>query len=190
VLKDYGLLTAADAALLATQLSDVSRRFPTGTLNILEIGIHEGKTARAIARHLEGLERSFQFFGVDNGKDMDIQAPFVGAVLINGDSADVYNAVPNTLHLAFIDGCHCINHVALDYLHYGRKVVQGGILVFHDTGALMQGKDYQHGPDMPDFYAATRRALDLVGIAGDKRWRMVAESDAEDWGGCRAYERV
>jgi hypothetical protein len=191
VLKDYGLLTAHDAALISDCLTDVARRFPSGNLNILEIGVHDGKTARSIAAWMEGLERPFQYFGIENGKDLGLQRPpFVGASVTHGDSVEVYRAIPSQLHFVFVDGCHCINHVALDFLHYGRKVVVGGLLLFHDTGVGAQGRDYQHGPDHPDHYIAVRAALDLVGLPGDKRWRLVKEVDAANWGGVRAYERV
>lgn len=190
MLKTYGLLTEADAGLIARCLVDVGRAFPTGTLNILEIGVHDGKTAWGMASVLADMGRSFQYFGVDNSKDLEVEPPFVGASIVRGDSVEVYGAIPNDLHFAFIDGCHCINHVALDALHYGRKVVKGGILAFHDTGALAQGRDYQHGPDAPDHYIAVRRALDLIGMGGDKRWRLVGDVDAENWGGVRAYERT
>lgn len=190
MITEYGLLTAADATLIGDSLAALAGRFPGQSLEMVEIGIREGTTSRAIARHMTGT--SFRYWAVDSARDMPVAPPFSGAQLVLGDSTEVYHRVPEHLHFVLIDGCHCINHVALDFLHYGARVVPGGIVVFHDTGQRMQGRDYQqHGPrDRAEFAVGVRAAIRLLGVEKNARWLKVAESDAEDWGGAMVFMRV
>lgn len=192
MLRNYGLLTPADAEILGGRFLEVARRFPGQTLQVVEIGFREGNTARAIATLLNERGIPFQYHGVEVGRDLGRpSAPFVGAHMVVGDSTEVYHRLPANLHLVFIDGCHCVNHVTLDILHYGARIVQGGELILHDTGERMQGKDYQqHGdPLLPEFSCGVLRALELLRFDDDPRWKQVAAADAANWGGIRAYRR-
>lgn len=188
MLTDYGLLTAADAELLGRMLDRVSKDF--GKPTILEIGFREGITSRAIARHMG--DRPFRFIGLDSGRDgFHVVPAFPGAEVVVGDSCDSFERVAGPLHLVIIDGCHCVNHVMLDFLHYGALVPKAGIVYFHDTGTRMQGKDYQgHGPKSPAYHVAVLQAIEKLGLDQEgSQWDIVALSDAEDWGGARAYFR-
>lgn len=190
MLTDYGLLTAADAELIGNSLANLAGRMPGVTLELVEIGIREGVTSRAIARHMHGTP--FRFWAIDSARDMPVASPFPGAELVLGDSTEVYYRVPEHVHFVLIDGCHCVNHVLLDFLHYGARVVSGGLVVFHDSGVRMQGRDYQqHGPrELPEFSTGVRRAIEMLGINSNPAWRLWGESDEADWGGAMIFERL
>lgn len=188
MLTNYGLLTAADAELLGRMIDRVAGRFTTPT--ILEIGMREGLTSRAIQAHMG--PRPFRFIAVESGRDgVPVRPPFDGAEVVHGDSCDSFERVSAPLHFVLIDGCHCVNHVILDFLHYGALVPSGGIVYFHDTGQRMQGKDYQgHGPVTPAYHVAVLMGIERLGLDRDSsQWEIEAMSDGEDWGGARAYVR-
>jgi hypothetical protein len=188
-LTNVGLLNGADVKVLKNGLLLASTRF--SPLNFVEVGINNGNTARAVAHALEG--RDFTYTGIDNETDMKISPPFEGAALILGDSADVFSdeKLPKEIHFLLIDGCHCVNHVLLDFLHYGSRVAQGGLLFFHDTAPHWQGfqGDRQgHGPQLPEFCIGVLKALEKVSPILEKDWSLVAES-FPSWGGARLYQR-
>ena len=137
-LEGYGLLTPADAELVGNALANLAGRMPGVTLELVEIGIREGLTSRAIARHMQGTP--FRFWAIDSARDMPVGPPFPGAELVVGDSTEVYHRVPERLHFVLIDGCHCINHVMLDFLHYGARVVPGGLVRIPRLGRAHAGQ--------------------------------------------------
>ncbi len=70
------------------------------------------------------------------------------------------------INFAFIDGCHCYQCVMKDFINVGVKLVQGGIVVFHDTGLSIQSPDNhsKHGKHM----IYTRLAVeDIIKVFGD-----------------------
>jgi hypothetical protein len=185
-LVNYGLMSVEDAGLIARLLDQLSADFQH--VNILEIGVRGGETSRSISSYMG--TRPFSYWGIDNGRDMPVAAPFIGAHLIVGDSAEVSDSVPHGLHLVIIDGCHCKNHVILDWDNYSRKVVDGGVVVFHDTDPAVQGRDYQgHGPQTPDFHIAVLSALDQIGTRMG-RWELIARTSADQWGGAMAFKKI
>lgn len=98
---------------------------------ICEIGLGDGRTLAGIVELLP----SATCYAVDNGQHESArsvwdQAP---AIVIKGDSAVAHGQVPDGLDFLLVDGCHCENHVMLDFLNYGPKVVTGGCVFFHDA---------------------------------------------------------
>lgn len=223
----YGLITEIDAKQLEQALYEAVRRFEArGPLldedeedprrfRVLEIGVCHGDTSRGIKAFLDGLgwcdrqgnDRPFplDFWCIDNQRDKPIEAPFPGANLVLGPSEEVYPQIPRGegFDFVFVDGCHCLNHVALDFLHYGDMVRPGGFLMFHDMAPQTQNKrDYQgHGPRLedgraahPDFGTASREAARLLGLLDNRRtdWRKAWEchDEALNWGGVLVVERL
>jgi len=199
----YGLLTPTDADALEAALTLAHRNARDRheqTFRVLEVGICHGDTSRGI-RAFVGSGAIFEplpldFWCIDNGRDRAIEVPFPGATLILGPSEEVYTQVPGAFDFVLIDGCHCVNHVALDALHYGDRVKPGGLMMFHDTSPRAQGKlDWQgHGPkDHPDFGTASLEAVRLVGLLDERRrdWRVFSRThDDQDWGGTLVVERL
>jgi hypothetical protein len=186
-LPTYGLLTEHDAETIGSALEDVIKRFPHP--NIVEIGVRDGTTARGIDQLLR--PRPFTYIGVDSARDLgELKQPFPGARIVIGDSAEVYEQVPESLHFVLVDGCHCVNHIILDFIRYGQRLVKGGLMAIHDAAPGMQGKDYQgHGPQTPDFHVATTRALDILNPLNTGMWSLHSQSQFIDWGGTIIYRK-
>lgn len=69
------------------------------------------------------------------------------------------------INFAFVDGCHCHQCVMKDFLNVKEKLVENGIIVFHDTGRSIQSEGQsKHGLDM--IYARTA-VEDILGSFGD-----------------------
>lgn len=186
ILPSYGLLTPEDAALIARGLEAAFARFPNPV--VVEIGIWDGGTARGIRGFAS--DRPFRYYAVDNSQDVPAAVPFEGAQLVRGDSGEVYDQVPLECHFVLLDGCHCVNHVILDFLHYGARVVGGGLLAMHDVAPGMQGRDYQkHGPRIPDFHVATTRGLELLASILELEWVEIGRETASDWGGTILFQK-
>lgn len=162
-------------------------------IKILEIGICHGHAAKEMKNVLDGKGISFDYYGIDSERDRKIDLPF-GNVII-GDSSEVYNQLPDDFHFILIDGCHCVNHVILDFIHYSNKLLKNGYILFHDTASCIKDKkDYQeHGPrENSDFYIAVRRALELLRIDDRNDFVKVLEgSDSSfDYGGITVYKKI
>lgn len=161
-------------------------------LILVEIGTYNGKTARGMKNCVESLGKKINYWGVDNGTQSNLEPPFEGANMISGDSAEVFERVPDNIHFLFVDGCHCGNHVILDTLHYGKRVRVGGVMTFHDTGPACQHtmKD-PHGPHVPWFHNSVNAAHALMGFPTPE-WRKVFEGfdPTRSVGGTTSYQKL
>jgi hypothetical protein len=193
---DYSGITNLDARNIEETLLKTYNHFKT-KLRIIEIGVCAGCTARGMKNFLDKKQIPFEYFGIDNGRDGNIQLPFPEATLILGDSAKVYYKVPGQFHFVFIDGCHCILHTMLDFLLYGDKLLIGGFVVFHDTSPLVQGLDpYQDGTDSPqisDFAIACKKGIELLKFENRNDWEKIIDTyDYTDKlrGGVTIYKKI
>lgn len=165
------------------------------TISVCEIGMHDGGTARGIESFVNAYGCALSYIGIDpdDGTKRPRHVPAGGKVIV-GDSAEVYGQVPDGLDIVWVDGCHCLNHVVLDTLHFAPKVRVGGFLCFHDVNPSCQGWGHQyHGPDTPEF------AVDVVHALAALRfpwpgWELFMERcpDPKENIDCgtRAYRRV
>lgn len=106
-------------------------------------------------------------------------------------SAESFYKVPGEFDLVLIDGCHCVNHVILDTLHYGAKVKPSGFLMFHDTAAhLQQTMRDPHGPDHPMFYNSVLQAHRLMGFPSAE-WKLVMDvsEPSSKIGGMQVFQK-
>jgi len=198
----YGVLTNTDVKVIEWSLSQLKENFdPQEILNVVEIGVRDGKTSRGINKKLNQLKIKFKYWGIDSGKELKYQEPpFSGANLIIKDSTDAFLDLPHNLHWVFIDGCHCVNHVMLDFLNYGYKVVKNGLIVFHDTNENSQSSSkrprwsYQgHGDiDSPEFGTAIKLAFKKLDILNMPQWKLLCnkfEPD-KDLGGVAVFQKI
>lgn len=186
----YGFLTPTDVQVLERGLQRAMDAFP-GSIRVVEIGVYHGDTSRGIKDYVEKHGRELDYCGFDSQRDKPITPPFEGATVHLGDSADTYLLAPSVIHFLLIDGCHCANHVMLDFLNFGDRVTVHGLVFFHDVNPKAQGKmDYQgHGPRHVDFGTATLEALRKLG--GLPGWIQIArEHDSQDWGGAALFQRL
>ena len=191
----YGLLSNVDIQSLEGSIRLAHETFPAQALTVVEIGICHGDTSRGIRDYLNGLGVAFSYHGFDSQRDKQISPPFEGASLHLGDSAEIYHEAPEGIHWLMIDGCHCVNHMMLDFLHFGDRVAKGGVAIFHDVSPLSQNKcDYQgHGPNIADFGTACREGIRKLGLYDGFRtdWVLIKE-DWEpnlNWGGVAVFQK-
>lgn len=183
----YGAILQEDVEGLEMALSELI--FPKtlcgDTIRVCEIGMHDGNTARGIQNFIQGAGRKLTYWGID--PDPGTSRPRYipeGATVIVGDSAEVFNQVPDGMDLIWVDGCHCFNHVVIETLHYSRKVRPGGFLCFHDTNPSGQGKGYQyHGPNIPEFGIDVNHALEAIKFPWSP-WTLVYDKSPTDVPDC------
>jgi len=198
---NWGILTDTDVELIMESLSMLVERFGREeTLKVMEVGVCRGKTSRGIKHELDRLRAVYEYWAVDSGAGMagNVLPPFEGCRLVIGNSEESYMEFPDDLHWVFIDGCHCINHVMLDILHYAPKVRDGGLIVLHDTSPLAQAcnrhpPDYQkHGPRHADFGTAILAAFDKLDVEHRRDMQLVRSAQDEDacWGGVSVFKKV
>lgn len=200
----YGLISETDARCLEKTIDLIALHSPGEKINVTEIGVFDGQTARGIYEYVSskqygGLGISHDapmilfnyqcnYTAIDNNKDKEVLLPFPECNLIIGNSNEVYNQLEdNSQHLLFVDGCHCYGCVVGDFFHYASKVKVGGYYAFHDTGKHIAAfKDYQHGDtNKQDSYISVRKALTYLGLyEGREGWELVFdEADILDAAG-------
>ena len=163
----YGAILNEDIAILEECLfTALAESMADRPLKVLEIGMHDGGTARGIENYVLRSDAKLAYWGidVDPGTTRPRYIPKDATVII-GDSVEVFNQVPDDLDLVWVDGCHCFNHVVLETLHYSLKVRQGGFMCFHDVNPKGQGQEHQyHGPVIPEFGLAIDMAHQAIGF--------------------------
>jgi len=187
----YGAILNEDVEVLEGCLTESMRS--TDVFRVLEIGMHDGTTARGIERFLHNCGLSLEYYGIDPdpGTSRPRYTPAGGKVIV-GDSCEVFNQVPDSLDLVWVDGCHCFNHVVLDVLHYAPKVKAGGFMCFHDINPAGQGQEHQyHGPVIPEFGLAVVAALNAVKFPWGG-WQLFASKTPPEVHNCgtAAYRKI
>lgn len=171
-------------------------------IRVLEIGMHDGGTAKGIERFITNVPhigeaglilKDLEYWGIDPdpGTSRPRYVPEGGKVII-GDSAEVFDQIPHELDLVWVDGCHCVNHVLLDTLHYTPRVRSGGFICFHDINPAGQNaKEHQyHGPNTDAFGLAVTSALEAICFPWAP-WTLFDEKYPSDRANCgtRAYRK-
>lgn len=179
-------------------LESVLKLYAGKPCRFLEIGVLNGQTARGVKQFCDENKIALEYWGIDiNGPEFHGQPnpPFAGANFIKGDSAEVFHLVPEELDVVLSDGCHCINHVILETLHYGKKVVRGGFMLFHDTSpSIQQTMRDPHGPNIPEFHNSVEVAHGLMEFPNIHwRWHQASTDhvpvERRNWGGMIAYRK-
>lgn len=191
----YTSQTKIDAQIIEQVLTAASNNLDN--IAVLEVGTYTGDTSREIRRWCSEHGKKLEFWGIEACWHPDLIAQanrpitFPGAKMVWGDSAEVYHHIPFGLDVVLIDGCHCINHVILDTIHYGTRVKLGGFMMFHDTAPHIQKTMRDpHGPDIHDFYNSVNAAHIQMGFPFSN-WELFNEAFDPNaaWGGIRAYRR-
>lgn len=193
----YGMITDDDAGalescLLVTSASAKENNVP---FKILEIGVCHGGTSRGIKNFLDSNGIPFIYYGVDNQRDKLIEVPFDGANIYLGESSEVAYSLPDDFNFILIDGCHCLEHVIIDFTIYSNKLSKDGMIAFHDTGKRAQEKnDYQgHGdPNNRNYYIAVKKAIKLLKIEERLDFEKIIEVDnlKSNFGGITVYKKI
>lgn len=178
-------------------LESVLKLYAGKPCRFLEIGVLTGQTARGIKQFCDENGIALEYWGIDPVSPEthnQPREPFPGAHFVQGDSAEVFHLVPKELDVVLSDGCHCVNHVILETVHYGGRVNPNGFMLFHDTSpAIQQAMRDPHGPDIPEFYNSVLAAHAVIGFpqTGNWPWRHRKESRGRGrvWGGMTAYQK-
>ncbi len=193
---NYGLITLRDADTLEATLTLACLAFPSGTINITEIGVHRGKTARGIHEYITHIRgRKHKHIGVDNEKDLPIHKTIDDMRLLLGDSKDMALLVSdNSQHVLFIDGLHSFSATVTDFAMYCDKLIKNGYLIFHDTSPNIPAmKDYQEGDkEDPNSYIACRRAVEYLGLMQSTQWQVIFDEydSTSDYGGMIVLKKM
>ena len=85
------------------------------------------------------------------------------------------NFLIREIDICFIDGCHGYECVKNNFLNVEKKIKKGGYVIFHDSGFLEQGRDYQ--PHCNDCINV-RKAIKEVGLLDNKYdgWCYIKET--------------
>lgn len=184
----FGAITSEDAQLLESIILESSSK---GSLKFLEIGVHEGNTARGVMELCREKGIELTYWGVDACYETP---PFPGASHVFGKSEEVFEQVPDKFDVVFVDGCHCLNHVLLDAIHYFPKVRIGGFILFHDTSPQVQGvqkNHWVHGREDCLIYRTAVVAALFKLDWSDDRWQLkgVSCDPNSDIGGIMAFRK-
>lgn len=189
---DWGIISHGDVALMKELILAAAHKFPQ-PLKFLEIGFCGCETSNAIYRFLASHSLKLDWHGVDVSSP--VRPQFTPHHVYMGDSQYIFADVPDGFHVLFIDGCHCVNHAMLDFLHYAPKVVPGGCVLFHDTNPSpeWQGQIHHgHGPNTPSFGRAVREAITKLGLMNENRkdYAFLAENHTGKRYGTMAFEKL
>lgn len=165
----FGLLPERDRETMTKILNAVCVRFPSGTINTFELGVHRGQTSRGIHNFFLQQQRVHFHIAIDNGADnLPMVAPYDGCHFIGGNSIEVYNELPNdSQHFGFIDANHSFPMTVIDFFCYCTKIRVDGFIALHDTGAHIKPfTDYQKigSKSDRDMFISCRKAADALGL--------------------------
>lgn len=176
-------------------LESVLKSYSGKPCRFLEIGVLTGQTARGIKQFCDENKVALEYWGIDPVSPEthnQPREPFPGAHFVQGDSVESFHLVPLDLDIVLCDGCHCINHVMLETIHYGDRTVNGGWLLFHDTNECIQHTMRDpHGPDISQFYNSVNRAHELLKFPFYPWRRRMETTDnhLRKWGGMSAFRK-
>lgn len=169
---EFGLMPKKDYETMSAILEAVNMRFPSGTLNTLELGVHFGRTSIGIHKFFESRGRIHFHTGIDNGHDVPPNPPYDGCHMIIGNTYEVYNQVEDdSQHFVLVDANHSYPMTILDFWLYCKKVRVKGFIALHDTGAHIKPyTDYQHigSKEDTDMFISCRKAAQDLGLLNDR----------------------
>lgn len=178
-------------------LESVLKLYSGMPCRFVEIGVLTGQTARGIKRFCDEHGIVLEYWGIDSVSPEthnQPREPFPGANFVQGDSVESFHIPLPPFDVVLVDGCHCINHVMLETIHYGSRVKEGGWMLFHDTNPLIQHSMREpHGPDISQFYNSVERAHELLGFPDIYPWALLLNTlprPDRKWGGMKAYRKM
>lgn len=191
---DYGVLSIPDSVFLEKTINRVAGEFDRH-ITMLEVGCAGGGTMYGIKRYCDSHAIALSYDGIDGECGVPKHGLFAGSRFFCGDSSEIFETVGGVYNLIFIDACHCVNHVMLDFLNYTPKLRKHGYALYHDTNPspTWQGCHYQgHGPKTPSFHVAVRSALTKLGLLGNKRtdWMCIDEERETSGMGMMLFKKI
>ncbi len=204
----WGLSMAGCEAIIIAAVH-VALDSTCGPVTYLEIGVAAGATFAQVCRRLVASGRAWKAIGLELPEGVEgfllpgawclDEASFKAATAAFGEQVVLARAVSQDwlarlegpVTLALIDGCHEEACVRADFLALEPRIVEGGVVIFHDTAPWSQDIDPQPHRGEP---IRTLAALDGLGLLAGARpgWRFVAEAPgrpADGGRGCMVFQR-
>lgn len=190
----YGLISMVDSDTMERIFDKIISDFPGEPIRYTEIGLYNGRTTSGVKEYFLSKNYPYEITGIESfilGEKM-VFFPEDGN-LISGSSIETYNRIPdNSQSFILVDGNHSFPYVVADFYCYKDKIRKGGYLCFHDVSPQTQWKGWQHvgDKDDPDMTIAVMKALEKIGLVGEKHNRewlgfelVCHEWDTKDEGG-------
>ena len=193
-----GFLHHDDLDAYESCLRDAAAWFPHD-LRICEIGTWSGHSSRSVNAALNGFGVSaYEHWCVDNRIEANgcWEQPFPGALCVWKDSSEAAAEVSDNLGLVLVDGCHCLQHVLMDFALYAPKIRKGGLILFHDVNEKSQGTQYQNHGDRTrlESHISVRSALATLGLMpllrGDWNRHIIGGTGETWWGQMAAFQKA
>lgn len=110
-----------------------------------------------------------------SGLPLTVKSIPKASLWIDKNPRELINSGFKNIDICFIDACHCSTCPSEDFLCVENNIKNGGIVIFHDTGILEQGTDWQpHGNTFID----VRNSLSNIGLFDNKfkNWKFIKET--------------
>jgi hypothetical protein len=201
---NFGLMSMYDVLFWEQMLKRLAHRF-VNQISMLEIGVQGGVTTAGTAEWCEANKVHFSWVGVDlPGAGPKYEMPshwqFIGEPSEYAYTNPRFTGIGQLgFHILLIDGCHCANHVALDFLNFSPHLYEDGICVFHDSvdhlkwvGLSHPGSHQGHGPTHADFGIGVRAGIKKVGLLEGKLfgWKLIGEQAQGEVQGMMAFQKM
>lgn len=156
--SQFGIMTNDDEQTLIKTLELICRDFPKDHLiDVVELGIADGRTGFGIMNYLSSQKRHGYMFGVESNLSRKV---YPGQIIHSTTTDAAGHPFVQTITLLFIDADHSLQCTLDDFKAYSPNVVPGGYIAIHDTSPLIKPfTHYQSGPTGdPDSYISCRKA--------------------------------
>lgn len=190
----WGFCFKGNEVEFSRALADVAAQFPGG-MDYWEIGIGHGDTMLAADDVLCQAGVPYRVTGVDvarygghaiqpskmGGRFQGVIAPeqvhgmpWKSINVCLTGSAEFLSRVQHRPAFVFIDACHCYECPKREFLEVEKRILPGGIVIFHDTDPWCQGR---HSPQPCGGGIDVRRAVQDLGLLDGSRdgWDRIDE---------------
>lgn len=120
-------------------LSSLASRCKLGC--IVQIGCFKGRSLDYI---LQG-NPSVNVYGIDIEQQVELNISKFNFILGNSTNNSISQLITEPIELLFIDGAHDYESVKLDIITWVPKVLNGGIIIFHDAYPTGSGITWEPG---------------------------------------------
>jgi hypothetical protein len=171
----YGLISRVDSNAMEECFDIIFKEKPNEPIRYTEIGLYNGRTASGVKEYFLSKNYPYEIIGIDNcflGEKLVFFPE--DAKLIDGSSIEIYNRIEDgSQDFILIDGNHSFPYVVADFYCYKDKLRKGGYICFHDASPQTQWKGWQliGDKDDPDMTIAVMKALEKIGLVGEKHNR-------------------
>ena len=143
--KDYswGLIHEGEDKALYDSL--LGLEFPG--INLIEVGCRQCITGKTLVQICKDNGIKCNYFGVDIANRGISLLEGMNFIQFDANDEKVLDKLPDKFHFVLIDACHCKECVLKQINIYTKRLVDGGIICFHDAGVNSQGMTMSESHD-------------------------------------------